>query len=223
MMQTLLEVCTCRGTRLGEFLGKPQGRTKLNENWQVMPVRYCLNPEYIFQTIDILKCIKNKTFGTLAQKPLPSIYTESITYTENIEISAYIIEISSLKYKDSSSPSGWNQYTYMAFQQKLEEIKSLCNGKDIIWLAPANVEFTREHMNIFNTKNMFTDNRLTSRLLIDNWLRELSDRVIFPSEILSGKYAENVFQKQRDLTHYNNEIELYVREQITNKLNTFLS
>jgi hypothetical protein len=218
-MKTILEVCTCRATHLGSHLGSPLGRSKLLEDWQVMPVRYCLNPEYIYQTISVLESINSKTFNKLAREDIHPEYIKSIEYTENLEIDAYLIEISSIKYKDSSTPSGWNRYDKDSFFKNLNYIKELCQNKKIIWISSANVRFTERHMNLFNNRDaLFSDSMLISRKKIDLWLKEFNEPTIYPSEIFKDKYAEEVFAKDRDLTHYNSEAEKKARKKIEIKI-----
>ena len=159
-MKTLLEICTCRATHLGEFFGPPQGRNKLKE-WEILPIRFCLNPEYIFQTIDILTAIKNKTFSSLSSNQLSNQYLDTCDYIEQTKIDKYLIEISSLKYKDSQSDSGWSKLTKDSFFNKINEIENICGDENVIYASAANVNFTNEHIKDFGSygKKIFSNNR----------------------------------------------------------------
>ena len=69
-----------------------------------------------------------------------------------------------------------------------------------------------------NAEQMFTSGKMKSRQTIDDWLSELDEPVIYPSSILSGKHAEDVFMKDKDLTHYKPEFEEFVRRGIEAQL-----
>ena len=74
-------------------------------------------------------------------------------------------------------------------------------------------------MNLFNNRDaLFSDSMLISRQKIDLWLQEFNEPTIYPSEILKDKYAEEVFAKDRDLTHYNSETEKETRKEIEIKI-----
>ena len=224
MKKQLLELCTCRATHLGNHLGSPLGRTKLGDCWEIIPVRYCLNPEYMYQTIDILSAIRDCKFKDLSRDDIHPNYIETIKYTENMKVDAYLIEISSIKYIDKETPSGWGKYTHKQFLDNISKIRNICQQKKIIWVSAVNVPFTERHMNVFDAKeSMFIGNKMKTRQIIDDWVSELSEPVIYPSKILSGKFAEDVFMKDKDLTHYKPEIEKLVRQEIEKQLIDLLS
>lgn len=150
-MKSILGLCTCRAAHLGKHIGSPLGRASFGEDWEIIPVRYCLNPEYIYQTIKILNSVKNKSLKSLAQDCMSSNYDDTIKYTESLQIDKYLIEISSLKYKDPKSSSGWSKYTRDDFFNKLNEIETLCGEKNIIYVSAANVNFTNEHIKDFGS------------------------------------------------------------------------
>jgi hypothetical protein len=218
-VKRILEICTCRATRLGEFCGPPQGRSKLKE-WEILPVRFCLNPEYISHTIDILKSVKNKTLSSLSSNQLPDYYLDTCDYIEQMEVDKYLIEISSLKFKCSQSNSGWSKFTKESFFNKINEIENICGDESVIYISAANVNFTNEHIKDFGSfgEKMFSNNRLRSRQQIDDWLMEHNKPTIYPSDILKKFNASEVFKAAKDLTHYSEKIEKYIRQRIEERL-----
>lgn len=228
-MKHLLEVCTCRCHHLGIYAGNPFTRYNINEKWFGLATRFILNPEYIHDTCNIIEHIKNNTFASLCNKELNKNFLEAVEYTQENKIDTYLIEISSRKYIDQSTGK-WLKYNEEQFSDKLNHIRELCNGTRIIWVAPANIQFTDDHMNVFNEsykKRIFNhEHRIESRDWIEQQLRvmETDEHVIYPSELLSGMKSEQVFNPEnlKDITHYSNDASQIISNKVTDKLKLIL-
>jgi hypothetical protein len=228
-MKHLLEVCTCRCHHLGEYAGNPFSRYTLTKEWYGLATRYILNPEYIHDTCNIIEHIHNNTFASLCNKELNENFKEAVDYTQENNIDTYLIEISSRKYIDQSSGK-WLKFNEEQFSDKLQYIRDLCKGARIIWVAPANIQFTDDHMEVFSEtyrERIFNhEGRIISRAWIEQQIRamEADEHVIYPSEMFSDMKSEHVFNPKnlKDITHYSVDALEIISRNVTDKLKEIL-
>jgi hypothetical protein len=161
-----------------------------------------LNPEFLPIQHSILELISSNKL----KKHYDNIYN-GLT----IEMFDLIfIEVCSLKIaKNWQETHKGESYTQKQFYTALDKIKTYTKDIPILWLTHVNLEVGEKIQNFLNEGNKYwiertTSNRkLKSRDTIDEWMREYSDDVVYPKNILQNKTMDDVFSDSN--SHYNIE------------------
>jgi hypothetical protein len=120
------------------------------------------------------------------------------------------IEVCSLKIaKNWQDTHGGESYTQKQFYTALDKIKAYAKDIPILWLTHVNLEVGEKIQNFLDKgekhwiERTTSDRKLKSRDTIDKWMREYSDNVVYPKNILQNKTMDDVFSDSN--SHYNIE------------------
>ena len=242
-MKRLLELTTCRGvlhpylTSIGAKTAHPDypwGK-HITDECITTNIRSFQNPEFLDQTLNILKLIRSRKLATLSSKHKdhnPNLYDDCLraaSILENTEFDGYIIEISSLKQGTFTGP----KYTEPEFYKILNQIKRETRGKPTLWITHANVIFSKKYISTLIEKNSLSyhdkvicEQQIKSRVLIDKYVKKWAGnkhRVLYPYDILKSIPGEDVFRTPNDWGHYNEHTSHIVKEWLTRNIKSYFN
>lgn len=152
------------------------------------------------------------------KKELPEV----IPFRENPKPDLFCIEINSAKWNPNASTLKFEE-----FYSKIQKILNLCGDVPIIWVSSANVRFTDTHIKELGVEDKFKENRLISRVLVDEYLNNSlpsNSIIVDSSKALGDLNSEQALSRNNGVWgthHYTNLAINRVREEIYNKIVAF--
>ena len=220
-MKRLLDSTTCRGNLLGQnptlnehfpgafslekykgfhnrWLKKDVAITTNPRRWKNKhTMEHDLNPEFLPTQHKILNLINSKN--------QLSNYDNVYTGLRMDMFDLIFVEVCSIK-KGDPHPID-EKYNQKQFYTALDEIKRLANNTRILWLTHINLPVGQKFRTFIENGDQnwldrtTSDQKFKNRDTIDKWMREYSDDVLYPGEILGNKTLDDVCNDS--YAHYN--------------------
>lgn len=236
-MKKVLQISTCRVLFLGNKLRHPDHmvcggfeQSKINNKYHLFRTRmFTQNPDYINITIDQIKYQLDGKFAKLynpngkwgfCKDPRAK---DVVAEINNSTFDKYICEISSLKYRDKDG--SLKSYTVDEFIKKLKYLNTLVGQDNIIYIGSLNVKMTDNMIKRLRIpKSKIKDNRLLSRIQLDQAINQVAKHKILPGRFLNAQSnVAELLQKGASTHHYSRKGSIAVREYITTELKKILT
>jgi hypothetical protein len=229
-MNNLFSINSCRTRGFGRLLKKDEWLT-CNTNQLINPLFLKEVLENIQDSLDDSKVMFKKwprdaagnyekwNEGGFIYKDNTKELPEIVPFKNNPKPDLFCIEINSAKWNPNASALDFKE-----FDSKIKKILNLCGNVPIVWITSANIKFTDQHIKDLNIPDKFNQNRLKSRVLVDEYLYSSLPKdsiIVDSSKVLSDLNSEQALSKSNGewgTHHYTNNAIKLVRQEIYNKI-----